>query len=1144
MGPTRTKWLSAVLPACLVLGAALHGAAPQEKAPPYLRLLHAEDARQAKEIAGQVGKLARQGRFREAAKEARRLLELRRRVQGEDHWEVVDAQEEVAELECKARLSFLERWKLGQVPRMLNEAGKLSGRGKLSEALPLYRKALATCDQVLGEHLTTAWRYNNVAFDLDEQGLYTQAQPLHEKALAICRKVLGEANPKTATSRTNLATNLRAQGRYAAAQRQYEQALATFRQVFGEAHPDTAVSYNNLASNLHDQGRYAQAQPLLEKALSIKRAVLEADDPGTAKGYNNLAANLDAQGKHAQAQPLYEKALAIRRKAFREGHADTAESYNNLAYNLNAQGKYAAAQPLYEKALAIFGKVLREGHPEIARICNNVASNLDAQGKYAAAQPLYRKALAIFDKEGGREHPLAAEVSNNLAANLEHQGNYPEAQRLYQEALASNRRVLGEEHPHTITSCNNLAFNLHDQGQYARAEKLLMRSVPHYLRIRQNVTRSGLDRARMGTTHSPLDLLTALLARRGQAGEAWAHLEQGLARATLDELATRLRYTPQEQERLQQLAHRLRRLDQLLEHCPATPRGNQQRKELLTRQRQVLDEQDAFCRTLDRQYGALSGQVFSQAAIQKALPADAALLAWLDLPDVPKAADPRGDHWAVLLRARGQPAWVRIMGSGPRGARTEADADLPRKLRRALQSNARGWQELATRLRRQRLEPLHPRLEAGKDLPVVRRLIVLPSPALAGVPVEVLAQGYTVSYALSGTLYAHLRQLPRPGGREALLLADPVFQREQPPKRRPKLPPHGLLVRHVLPGSSAARALIQPGDVLLRYAGVELKTTRDLDRQIEAHVGARKRPLLLVWRDGKERLREVAPGDLGVVLARQPAPAELARRYEDDQMLVGVKRGKTYPALPGTRVEVLGLRRLFKDGGATLLLGSEASEQKLDELARKDLLKRYRFLHLATHGEANWHVPLQSEIILAQDRLTRDVGRQLERGLPVYDGRLTAEEVLRTWQLSSELVTLSACETGLGRHERGEGYLGFAQAMLLSGSRSVCLSLWQVDDTATALLMERFYQNLLGKRSGLKKPLGKAEALSEAKKWLRELTQEEAVRRYAALLGGVPRGQDNRSRGLRLSWKKGKSRSRPFAHSYYWAAFVLIGHDG
>src|SRR5271157_4704074 len=97
---------------------------------------------------------------------------------------------------------------------------------------------------------------------------------------------------------------------------------------------------------------------------------------------------------------------------------------------------------------------------------------------------------------------------------------------------------------------------------------------------------------------------------------------------------------------------------------------------------------------------------------------------------------------------------------------------------------------------------------------------------------------------------------------------------------------------------------------------------------------------------------------------------------------------------------------------------------------------------------------------------------------------------------------ISACETALGKH--GGGLLGFAQAFLTAGARSVCLSLWKVDDTATALLMNRFYQNLLGKREGLNKPMPKAGALAEAKTWLRNLSFDEALKLTAAMTNGVP----------------------------------------
>ena len=132
-----------------------------------------------------------------------------------------------------------------------------------------------------------------------------------------------------------------------------------------------------------------------------------------------------------------------------------------------------------------------------------------------------------------------------------------------------------------------------------------------------------------------------------------------------------------------------------------------------------------------------------------------------------------------------------------------------------------------------------------------------------------------------------------------------------------------------------------------------------------------------------------------------------------------------------------------------------------------------------------------------------------------------------------ELLTLSACQTALGKEAGGEGYLGFTQALFLAGARSCVLSLWQVDDTATALLMTRFYQNLLGKRDGPKQPLAKAEALREAKQWLRNLNDKEIEQEVARL--PQPRGKE-RTRPLASARS-----AHPFAHPYYWSAFILIG---
>jgi tetratricopeptide (TPR) repeat protein len=843
--------------------------------------------------------------------------------------------------------------------------------------------------------------------------------------------------------------------------------------------------------------------------------------------------------------------VAALRRVLQQG-AETQKEYAGLsamgrqAAALEGKGRYRDAQPIRRDILAIRRKVLGDEHPETATSYNNVASNLDDQGNYAEAEAGYRKALAIYRKALGEEHPGTATSYNNLAGNQIDQGKYAEAEEGYRKALAIRRKVLGEEHPDTALSYNILAYNQNSQGKYAEAETLWRSAAESFARVRLHIAATGLGRATITSERSPLPFLAAVLARNGKPSEAWQRFEERLARGTLDDFTARLRRTSAEQVKQTQLGIQIERLDKLIQGLPAPKRPTveqtKRRENLLTQLRQAQDELAAFTHQLEQKYGPVAGQVLQRQHIQKALPADAALIGWLDIPGQPKAADPNGEHWAVLLRASGGPVWLRLRGSGDKDAWTDADTQLPTELCDALQKPRPQWGPLAERLRQQRLQPL------AKHLQGVRRLIVLPSTALAGVPVEVITDGYTVSYAHSGSMYAHLRDQPASTGKGLFVLADPVFDTPAVAQKPQPLPSSGVLLTVVVPGGNAAQAGLKPNDVLLRYGDKNLTGPADLSAALAAAVGDKPVPVV-VWRNGKTLTRpfSLRPGKLGVVIAKEAAPQALAEQRRLDRVLASRGGDGDWKRLPGTRVEAAALQRLLaRDEPASVLLDSDASEQRLNELAQNGELGKYRYVHLATHGEVDNTAPLRSAVILSRDNLPdeKQRGELLLAGRPIPDGRLTAEEVLRRWNLHCDLVTLSACQTALGKYERGEGFVGFAQALILSGSRSVCLSLWKVDDAATALLMERFYQNLLGKREGLKQPMGKAAALAEAKSWLRGLSREEAVKRAAQLSKGVARGKGRKELPLLPAVPEAPvsvKTDRPYAHPYYWAAFVLIG---
>src|SRR5262245_5311658 len=198
--------------------------------------------------------------------------------------------------------------------------------------------------------------------------------------------------------------------------------------------------------------------------------------------------------------------------------------------------------------------------------------------------------------------------------------------------------------------------------------------------------------------------------------------------------------------------------------------------------------------------------------------------------------------------------------------------------------------------------------------------------------------------------------------------------------------------------------------------------------------------------------------------------------------------------LAGSRREIEAVRRAASR--ITVLEGGEARARSLRELARRGQLAHYSLVHFATHTAVDEIRVLESALVLAPD------------GPGEPESRVTAGEIAAQWRLGADLVCVSGCQSAAGMRTTWMGLMGMQQALLRAGARSVLVSMWPVDDTATALLMSEFYTDL-ATRSG---PGRRSEALRAA---------QDAVRRWSA-----PDG------------------SHPYAHPAYWAGFTLIGDPG
>lgn len=193
------------------------------------------------------------------------------------------------------------------------------------------------------------------------------------------------------------------------------------------------------------------------------------------------------------------------------------------------------------------------------------------------------------------------------------------------------------------------------------------------------------------------------------------------------------------------------------------------------------------------------------------------------------------------------------------------------------------------------------------------------------------------------------------------------------------------------------------------------------------------------------------------------------------------ERGLDLRALPYTRRELTNIGDFFSAGERRIFLGAEANETRV----KFEKLDEYRYLHFAAHSVVDEENSSRSGVVLS---LTADEKE---------DGVLQVTEIMRL-KLNADLVTLSACRTGMGKLVQGEGVLGLTRAFHYAGANSVVVSLWNVNDIATAELMKNFYRNL-------KRGLAKDHALRQAK----------------------------------LDLVKGKHRE--WRHPYYWAPFVLVG---
>jgi MYXO-CTERM domain-containing protein len=966
--------------------------------------------------------------------------------------------------------------------RLHKKAVALYQAGKYDEAVPLAEHVLAIREKALGpEHLEVATALNDLAALCAAKGQYGRAEPLYERALAIREKALGPDHPDVADSLHNLALLLVSKGQAGRAEPLYERALAIRERALGHDHPDVARSLNNLAGLYVGRDEYGRAKPLYERALAIREKALGPDHRDVAESLNNLGMLHFSRGDHGRAEPLYLRALAIWEKALGAEHPDVANFVNNLAELYSSRGEYRSAEPLLQRALAVREKALGPEHPLVAAALNNLAQLYEKKGEYDRAEPLYERALAvreralgpdhpdvaaslnnlavlyrvrkrqdgraealllralaIREKALGPEHPDVAQTLDNLAALYDGSGQYDRAAPLHQRALAIFEKVLGPDHLDVAITCNNLAVLYQSKGEYARAEPLYQRA----LAIQERVL--GLEHPDLANS---LSNHAALFWASGRQPEAIRALIRGqdvrekmldLLLASGSEAQKRAFLAPFRGESYVAATLALDTHDPLAAGLASLA--------LLRRKGRALDAMAGSYSALRARLGPEEQKLFDE--LQAVRSQDVALT--LRGPTATSRGTYRHDREALNERIR---QLEYAISARSEVFRIEEQPITVGAVQAALPDDAAlvEWAAYA---------PFNPRLGVGTERWGAPRYAASILPKHGNPSWLDLGDAESIDADIKALRDA----FAFPATRDIPTLARALEARVMAPvrarlgeTRRIFLSPDGQL--NLIPFAALTSEDGRP--LIERYAFTYLTSGRDLLRRA-ARTSAREAPLVVT-----------SPAfDLDA-----PGGSPFA------------------PLLRGTEVSA-SIAAHFPHPAPTLLTGRDATKARLQQVHGP------QFLHLGSHGYFD-----DSGCTTASPEALRN-NPLLRSGIALAganactsghdDGLLTASEASALDLYGTRLAVLSACQSGNGEVKAGDGVYGLRRALVLAGAETQVMSLWKVDEAATAELMQAYYE-------GLARGEGRSEAMRRVQ---------------LAML------HDGRHE-----------------HPYYWAAFIVSGDD-
>ena len=716
-------------------------------------------------------------------------------------------------------------------------------------------------------------------------------------------------------------------------------------------------------------------------------------------------------------------------------HPEYATSLSNLALTYGSLGDYTKSLELNLECLSLTEKLLGKEHPGYATSLNNLAANYSDLGDYQIALELSLECLACRKEIQGKEHPDYALSVNNLAVSFRELGDYTKSLELNLECLSLTEKIYGKDHPDYAQSLSNLALTYLALGDYGIALELNLEC----LSLREKIhgkehPNYALSLSNVMFSHFKVEDVTSAY----QVGLEWLDWSASQLQANESTLNTDLRQKHYSAH-LQHLSWVMQ-----LAHLSSSPwpyahwlraRG----RDLGTTQllsRAIASSADPTLRVSFEEMRSVNAQV---ARLQEKL---------VENPSLRSAID----------------------------GLKETSSALERELMQGSEVFAALKQELSV----SRVVGV---LEAGEAF-----VDILP------LPVSEFDTSYTyMAFVLKAGATSFQEVVLGEGD-----VLDEAFSMYQSYTTNPSKDPslYGG-VCHAMYWSKLDSVLTDVHTVYLSPDGVYAKMNAGVFYDEGTSAFLTDRLEIRLVSSGAELVRQrtgfydLLTSDLDLVssalLVGNPqfdldavrtrggseslAYARDLRSVIQDTLL----RRDNITRLPGTADEVAALKEVFKLQGwdVQLLTEKKASEEGLKATVSPTIL------HLATHGYFLPNVPVEqmdgrslggeskqsipenpmyrSGLLLAGAENTLR-GEVLEG---TENGWFSAEEASSLNLLGTELVVMSACETGKGDIQNGRGVFGLQRAMRAAGAESVVMSLWSVDDAATSDLMQSFYGHWL-----------------------------------------------------------------------------------